>query len=508
MGASIVLTGLAANDPVPGVYTEINFAQGPSTGFGGQRAILVLANKSTAGSATVNTTVYGPDTAVPLQTENDMITLGGPGSEAHRMYRRIAAINTVTPVYWVFVTESAGAAATLTVTLTTNAPAAGNLRIWVGDDFVDTAIASADTVTTIAANAVININAKTNWAVTATSSVGVITITAKNKGLRGNWLTGMAMVTMNNASPTTVTPTADTFFTGGTTADSNATALTTILPKRYYYIISAAEDATQLGALASQVATQALPTTGIRQKCFAGSADTLANVNTVATGINSPRAEITWLQQSNWTPSELAANAGALYALLENSGSRPRNNYSMFPVTPTDSALWKVPAPRNAAVAPTRANIKSALSNGVTPINVLGSGATQLAKRITTRSLSGATNDYRIRDAHKVTICDFFADDLQTKVSLEFGGKDLADDPAPGSPQPGPQIVTPRLVKGAIFKLISEYGENYLLVNVATIKAGTIVQRETNPTTRTSALIPLQTVDIADQWALSLNQVA
>ena len=254
--------------------------------------------------------------------------------------------------------------------------------------------------------------------------------------------------------------------------------------------------------------SQALPTIGLRQRVFAGSVDTLANVQTIATGINSPRTEITWLQESTWTPAELAANAAALYALLENSGSRPRNNYSQFPAQAPDQALWKVPAPRDATVMPTRNNLKSAILNGVTPLNVLPNGTTQLTKRVTSRSLNGMVQDSRVRDACKVTIPDFFADDLGTKVALEFGGKDLADDPPKGVAPPGPQVVTPRLLSGAIKKLVSEYGQNTLLVNVAQIKAAMLVERETGNRNRMSASIPLQVIDVADQFALEVSQVS
>jgi phage tail sheath gpL-like len=510
MTASIVLTGLAANDPVPGVYQEINFAAGPSTGYGGVRAILCLANGTTAGTATRDTVVYGPDTTVPLQTEQDMINLFGTGSEGHRMYRRIAATgNNVTPVYWICVTSSTGAAATGTITVASTATANATLRVFVGDTFIDTAITSGDTPTVIAGNVVSSVNSQTVWPVTASNTAGVVTLTAKVPGLRGNQIRYMAQVIFSSTSPTTtVTATTDTALSGGTTADSNATALATINAAKYYRIVSAAEDATQLGNLASQVLTQALPTTGIRQRVFGGSIDTLSNAQTIATGINSARCEMTWLQTATWTPAELAANAAAVYALFEDSGNKPRNNYSGFPILSSDQAAWKVPAPRLTANAPSRASLKSALLNGLTPLQVNSNGTTAICKRITTRSLTGGVSDYRIRDAHKVTICDFFADDLGTKIALQFGGKDLADDPPQGTPPPGPQVITPRIVKGAVLRLIQDYGDNGLLQNVATIQAQTIVQRELNPRTRVSASIPLQTVDIADQFALSENQVA
>lgn len=505
MSASIVLTGLAENDPVPGVYVETNFAQGEATGSSAQRAIVCLANKRSTGSATVDTVIYGPDTTVPLQTEADMIALGGAGSEAHRMFRRIAAVNKDTAVYWVFVAESAGTAATGTFTLANAATGNGVHRTYVGDEYAEASITSGDSVDTIGAAIAAAINAKTHWPVTAGYSTNVVTLTAKEKGPRGNWLRYMTSVTSGIATTSTVS--VDTYLSSGATADDNTNALATILAKKFYYIVSAAEDATQLGALVSQVNTQASPTTGIRQRVFAGSIDTLANATTVATTINAARAEVVWSEKSDWTPAELAANQAAIVALFEAS-SNPRTNFASFGNDAITTNYWRVPVPRTDSAHPTRASIKSALNNGLSPIGVNANRTTYLVNRITSRSLSGSTADYRIRPSHKVTICDFFADDLQAKATLQNAGKRIADDPADGARVPGPQVVTPTIFRGQINSVLNRYDENDLLQNLAEIKAGTIVQRETSPSSRMAARIPLQPIDNLEQIAIAVDQVA
>ena len=505
MTASIVLTGLAANDPVPGVYLETSFAQGPAAGDSSPRSILVLANATTAGAAVRDTTIYGPDTQVPLQSEAQMIGLGGTGSEAHRLFRRMARVNKNTAIYWVFVTESVGANATGTITITGTASSNGSIRIWVGDEYVDAPITSGDNVTTIAGNIVAAVNSMSWWPVTAANTAGVVTLTARQKGLRGNWIRFMTAITSGITSTSSVT--VDTFLTGGTTADSNAAALATINPKAYYYIVSAAEDATQFGAVVSQVNTQASPTTGIRQRAFAGSIDTLANTITIATGVNAPRAEISWEEKSPWTPAELAGNAAAVYAQFENAVN-PRTNFAGFGNDAVTQASWKVPASRVATAAPTRASIVSALNNGITPIATNSNGSTYIVNRITTRSLSGSTPDYRVRDAHKVTITDFFAADVAAKTVLQMAGKRIANDPIQGQRPPGPNVVTPLIYRALILTVIDQYDANDLLQNVPDIKAGLIVQRETNPTTRMSARVPLQPVDNALSFAVAVDQVA
>jgi phage tail sheath gpL-like len=504
--SSIVLVGLASNDPVPQVLIQTSFAQGPAAGGQTARPILVLANKTSAGSAVVDTTIYGPDTLVPLQTEDDMIALGGPGSEAHRMFRRIAAVNKDTAVYWLFVTASAGTAASGTVVIANNATGNGTHRLWVGDEFVETPIATGDTPTTIGAAIAANVNAKTHWPVTAGAVTGTVTLTAKNAGPRGNWIRFQASITSGIA--TTTTAGTDAFLASGATADSNATALATILSKKFYYIVSAAEDATQLGALNSQVNTQAAPTTGIRQRVFGGSVDTLANVTTVATGINSARTEIVWSEKAPWTPAELAANQAAIVALFEANQSNPRTNFAGFGNDAITTNYWKVPKSRTDTAHPTRTQIKSALNNGISPIGVNPTGTTYLVNRITSRSLSGSTADYRIRASHKVTICDFFGDDLQAKLTLQNAGKRIANDPPQGARSPGPDVVTPAVCRMQVFGLLNDYDQNDLLQNLDQIKEGTIVQRETVPSTRMGIRVPIQPIDNLEQIAVDVSQVA
>jgi len=506
MTAEITLTGLAANDIVPGEYFQIDFAAGPASSGANTYAVILLGNKTSAGSATADSVIYGPDTAVPMTSEQDFISLFGPGSELHRMGRRFLAVNKTTPLYAVAVSEGGSAtAATGTITLATTATGAATLRIFVGDDFVDVGIASGDTVTTIAGNAVTQINSRTQWAVTAANVAGVITLTAKQKGLRGNQIRFSAQIKAGSSIGTTVTPVASTLMSSGTVADSNTTALGTILPFRYYYIVSAAEDATQLGAISSQVATQANAIPGIRQRFIGGSIDTLANATTIATGLNASRGELVWQVSSDLTPAELAANHAAVVS-LEEAPSIPKLNFDFYGNDASTSSNWKVRAPLSGA-APTRSQLLSALNNGITPITSGVGGASYLVKRITTRSLNGALPDYRIRDAHKVTICDRYADDAQTKFASQFRGKQVADDPKQNESAPL-NAVTPRVLLAAINRLTQDYYENGLLQRVGEIKANTQTARSQSAPTRLTALVPLQPIDVLDQIAMKVEQVA
>lgn len=513
MTAAIVPVGLTSSEPTPGIFMEVNFAQGPSVGSGLTRAILVLANKLAAGSATVDTEIYGPDTDTQLQTEPQMIALAGAGSEAHRMFRRMAAVTggeNGPPIYWLFVTESAGASATGTVVIATNATGNATHRLWVGDEFVDTGIFTSDTPTTIAAAIAANVNAKTHWPVTASAATGTVTLTAKQKGLRGNWIRFQAAIIAPSPIGTTTTATADAFLSGGTTADSNTTALATILPRWYYHIVSAAEDATQVGAAASQLATQSLAINGIRQRLFFGSTNTLANTITIAVGINSPLAEVTWSEKSPWTPAELAANAAVVYALEEADELNFRTNFIGYGKSAVTQPLWKVPASRAATAWPSPATIRSALNNGITPIGVdTFSKKTFIVDRFTTRSLNGSQPDSRIREAHKVTISHRVADVFGRALADAGEGMVIADDPPPGLAPP-PKSITPNIAKGVLYRVLDRFAgaSPPKLQKLNETKANAVVQRETDPASRIGVRCPLSTIDNFRQAAVVIDQVA
>jgi phage tail sheath gpL-like len=507
MVASIQLTGLAANDPVPGEYAEISFAQGESSLGTNTYSAILLGNMLSSGSATPDTVVYGPDTPVTMTSEQDAISLFGEGSELHRMVRRFLTVNKTTPLYAIGIDDGysggAGYAEGL-IELTGPATGAGTLRVYVGDEFVDVGFVTNDTASDIASDAAAAINSKTHWAVTAVAVLGDVQLTAKQAGLRGNFIRYFAQVLPTTAG-IVATPTASTNFINGTVSDDNTTALATILPERYYYIVSAAEDVTQLTSLVSQVNTQSLPVTGIRQRVFAGAVGTLAASITVSDALNAPRAEITWLNQSDLTPGELATNSAAIYS-LEESGLRFECNFDSYGQNAKTSVNWKIRAPLSGA-KPTRSQIYAALNAGLTPIGV-DKSSSYLVKRITTRYKNGSVVDYRIRDAHKVTVCDRYTDDLLAKMASTLRGKKIGDDPVKNEPTPGPDVVTPRIAKALINRLTTDYGEIGLLQNVNEIKANTIVIREVSPRTRLSARIPLQPIDILDQVTTKIDQVS
>jgi phage tail sheath gpL-like len=600
--ASILLIGIGANFPNPGTFVQVNFAAGPTGGEPAPETLLILGNKTSSGSATPDTVVYGPDTSTAMQTEADVISLFGPGSQVHRAWKRANKINKQLPIYAVAVTESAGAQAFGQVLVTGTATSGGNVRYYYADDFVDVSVAVGDTASTIGDNLVTAINNHTEWGVTAVNTSGAVSVTAKNHGPEGNWLkhqvllgpgfvpagvavsvqgtkwhSGDAVTTSTFTYPTvangfyfkvttagsgtigtseptwtttigsstvadsngviwtcwgTISGTGIATLGGGVTADNVTAALATIVATQYYNILVCDSDATNVGRVVTQVTSQANPTPGIRQRVIFGSSDSLSNAISVAHGLNSPRAELIWGGAStDVAPVELAATLIGVYTLYEGLGATGyrlvgRLNFSRFPTANVffnDSQFtvggggpngggWLVGTRNGPAGAPTVANITSALNNGVTPISVLANGTARLEKAITTRSLNGSTQDFRIRDHHKVPIMDQTASEMVTLTDQQFAAKDLLDPPkqgqSPAAGQPPNIFATNVNIWGNALKdLVTKIGDAGLLQDTVTTNANAIVQRETTPRDRMSASFDLVTADIFDQGCIMANQV-
>lgn len=499
---------------------KFNFGVGGDAPSAAPRALLIIGNKSTAGTGVVDT-VYGPTSSPALQSESDMISLGGPGSEAHREWRRVRSVFalaqivgvTPPPVYVIFPPESGGNQATLDIVLTNDSTASTPLRIYCGDDSTDVQLTVGELVDTIGAAAVVAVNNNTHWPVTTAYNTGTntITFTAKQHGPRGNEIRVWAQIQGTNA--TTVSVSVSTAMSGGTTEDSWTNTHATILSSRFYYIVSPSTNlsGTNFDDLVTQVMAQADPLVGIWQIIIAGHVGTQAAASTVAAnaGVNAEVCDIVWQQSSELTAGEIAAKEAAVRAVFEEFD--PTFNFDGFGQgdiqgIETDR-FWDVPAQQTQSARPTPTSIETALNNGVTPIGVTTSGATYIVRSITTRHKNGSNFDYSVRDTHIVSGIHFFADGVRAEYKRDFGGCKVIADLSPGEKPPGPRVVQPNQVKAMIFRRIDDIANTHLK-KAEEIKAGVIVELSTVVNGRLSITIPLRVIDLLHQSEWAINDLS
>lgn len=224
---SIQLTGIPSNYSTPGDFLELNLGVGPAGIGAGQYVALLIGNKLDSGIGDVDTSVYGPNTDPPAQSETDVVTLAGAGSEAHRLWRRFRMTNKTTPLYMIFPSDPEGTPGVATIVLSVVPSSAAVLRCVIGDEVIDTSMAKSQSLASIGAAAVAQINNRTWLPVTAAFLTDTFTFTSKNTGTRANQIrVRMTVIGSATAATTVVTPNnVATALSGGTGEDDWTDAL-------------------------------------------------------------------------------------------------------------------------------------------------------------------------------------------------------------------------------------------------------------------------------------------
>jgi phage tail sheath gpL-like len=500
---TISVVGVPSGYATAGDFLQINFGVGPSATGAGIYGSLLFGNKTSAGVGTVDTVVYGPSSSPPLQSEADVISLAGAGSEAHRLWLKFRATNKTTPLYLVIPAEPSGNQATATVAIATTATCNGTLRIFCGSESVAVAVASGDTPAVQGANAVIQINNKTSWPVTA-SGTSTITFTAKQKGIRGNEIRVRAVYQdLDGTIASTLTPNnTSTALTGGTTEDDWTNALATVIGARYYWNVSPAltVGSTTYNELVTQTLNKALPVAGLREVVIAAAKGTQGAASTIAanSGVNTARAGIAWQESSEWTAGEIAAHTAALLAqFYDLYAAYNFRDFGAGTVVGVDtSSFWQVPAQFTQTKWPTATSVETALNNGVFPIIPRTDGGTHLNQVITTKHKNGANFDYRSRPFHITVALDRFADELLATYRSEIGAKTLIDDPKPGEQILSTFVVSPRTIKALVYRLVDKYWSAGVFKNRDAIKGNVQVLRDPDNNSRVGIRIPAQVIDL------------
>ena len=515
------LPGVGPNAP-PAVYGQVSFAQGSGSLGNSVYSTLILANAG-SGAPASTAVLYGPDTQVTLQSTQDAINLFLAGSPAQRMFSDYIGVNPGQKLYVMVVPTATGTAASATITVVaagSPTQTTGTIVVTVGTTQVTTVFGSTDNATTIALNMTNAINGTANLNVTASPAAGVVTLTAKVVGARGNWIRFGAQVT--TGSGVTVngsTYTGRAFLTSGAGSDDAGytTCINALVAAglRFYTVISEAggdvvdgyANGIILNLQENLIDFEAQPLIGIRQTLICGSVDTLANTVNVATSLNDPRCQIVTCKNLDVVPGELAS----LYAAAVNELSTPfltaaGVNFDGLGATPNTQSLWQVPAPLDGS-APSRADIQTAVVSGVTILRVGAANTTSVVKACTTHFWTVASTNFdpRIVDAGKVTICDYFLDDVESALVLRYQGKLIGNDPTSGVVGAG--VVTPSMVKNTILEVIQTYGAAGLIDPVSTA-AALVVQRGSNPTSRMEVQIPLFTSDPLHSFTVLVLQVS
>ncbi|EFE7596540.1 hypothetical protein P5L50_004608 [Escherichia coli] len=174
---TISFNTIPSNTLVPLFYAEMDNQAANTAQDSG--ASLLIGHANNGAEIVANSLVLMPSADYARQ-------ICGAGSQLARMVEAYRQTDPFGELYVIAVPEATGAAATVTLTVTGEATESGTVNVYVGRTRVQAPVTNGDNVTTIASSIKDAINAVPTLPFTASSSAGVVTLTARHKGLCGN----------------------------------------------------------------------------------------------------------------------------------------------------------------------------------------------------------------------------------------------------------------------------------------------------------------------------------
>jgi phage tail sheath gpL-like len=461
---------------VPLFYAEVDNSQ---AGYFSQNLrTLIIGQKLSAAGGAVNTPML-------VSRTDEAKTLAGQGSIAARMHE-LYRMNDATGEVWMLLLDDlgAGVAAVNTATVTGNATESGTLALYIAGQKLQVPVVLADTPTLVAAAIAAAINANANLPVTATSAVGVVTITNKHKGAIGNDV--KFQLNYRGLAGGEKTPAGVTVAFAQTVPGTGVSVLTTALAalgdEEYDFIIHPYTDSTSLDAFK----TLLNDTTGrwaynrqIYGHTYTAKADTFANLVSLGLARNDQHATIAGYEAGVPNPSwEYAAAYGARNAVFISADpARP---------TQTGELIGILPAPASGRFIQTE---RGTLLNSGIATSYVGGSAQRVERAITTYQKNAWNQtDPSYLDSETMHTLAHVIRRLRYVVTQKYPRHKLANDGTRFGA--GQAIVTPSVVRGEILSEYAALEEQGIVENAKAFAANLIVERDANDPNRLNVLYP------------------
>lgn len=457
---NIAFDSIPASIRKPGKYFEFNSRLAVRTLPANLQNMLIVAQRLVAGTvaALVPTRVYSDAQAADYF---------GNGSMAHLMCRAAITANPYLQLSVCALDDGAGAAATATITLANAATSSGTLKLMVGSRAVEIAIATADANTAVASALKAAIDAIPDLPVTASVLTGVVTLTARQKGLVANSIPISVAVT---AKGTTATASSATLLSGTIDPDP-ATALAKVFGEQYDIICTPYANQTALTALRTHLDSVSGPMEQRPGVGIYGQIGALAAATTLAGQINSGRIVGAFLRGTKSPDYELAAAYAAIVA-FEEDPARPLNTLGLTGIAAPDVAQRL-----------SRTEQETCLNNGVAPLEVGPGEVVQIVRAITTYTKDAQNiTDIAFLDLTTIRTLDYVRKACRERISLRFPREKLSSR-------------TPDRVRTELLDVLLKLEELEIVEEVNANKDGLVVERDLQDPNRLDAKIPTDVVN-------------
>lgn len=460
----------------PGYYLSVNLLGGlPSPANGAPRA-LIMAPKSAAGTITagsqVKQNVSGPD---------EVRTLLGPGTPGHLAAVQLFRAHPLAKVDVVAPAASGGNSATATVTFGGTVTSAMTIRFWIKGVEFDLAWAVGTSVTDAGEAFELLVNGLTyTLPCSANNSSGTVTLTAKIAGPWGNDTTVYAQIIEGAGGTVTLSGAA---FTGGTTEPDFSTALATIAPFDYDFIIpcvsnadaQSASSTSNPGRVKTHITTYQTGLSAKLAQAIVGLTGGLASAITGAVGRNFGPMQMPFCMAGQSLGCEFAGWEAGRRMLAEEVD--PAVNR----IGDAEAIEGLVGAYDLAADRPSAAEVEQALSNGLSIFNYDAQNDLYLVAPITTYSQDSSGNtDRRLLYVSGVSGAYAFTKALRRRLSIEYRSAKISPDLGADDEPPPAGVVQISEVRASVVEVGRDYVRRGVLDRTkfeAAVESGDLVTR-------------------------------
>lgn len=364
--------------------------------------------------------------------------------------------------------DDTGTAAVRTITVTGAQTQAGTIFLYVCGRRLPITVAAStasDTLTVIAARIAAAINAKVELPFTATSALGVVTITAKNAGTCGS----DADLRLNYNPGEITCPGLAVAFAQTTPGANNAdvSGVWAVLGEdQYDVVISAFDDSADFDELDGELEDRWGPIRANDGLAFVAKRATLSAATTFANGKNSKHVCLLPMQAPLESPHEIAGAFGGVAARYGSQDpSRPFQTLELIgihaPAT-ADRFDWYE---RN-----------QLLYDGCSTYKVAPGGKVVIDRIITTyqKNALNAADDAFLKAETRLTL-SFLRYDFVNKWALRFPRAKLSSDDT-FTPAPGQQWVTPSVATAEAVAIFQGWQELGLVEDLDAFKEQLVVE--------------------------------
>ncbi|MEN4275811.1 phage tail sheath subtilisin-like domain-containing protein [Serratia marcescens] len=449
-----------------------------------------------------------PNTLTPMSSGDLAGSLAGRGSQLARMVAAYRKVDPFGELWAIAVPEPAGSAAKGSLTITGTATASGTVSLYIGSVQVQAAVTNGDDAAAVAASITAAINANTALPVTAAATAGVITITARHKGLCGNDIP-LALNYRESAGgetlPAGITA-ALVAMASGTGSPDLSGSIAAMGDELADFIGLPFNDAASLAAMAMEMNDSSGRWSYARQlygHVYSVKFGDLSSLVTFGGTMNNQHITVTGHETTSQTAAdELTALHTARNAVF----------IRIDPARPTQTGELNGALPPKSGKRFILPEQQSLLSHGIATAYTEG-GVLRVQRAITTYQKNAyGVKDNSYLDSETLHTSAYVLRRLKLVITSKYGRHKLANDGTRFGP--GQAIVTPAVIRGELCATYRQMVREGIVENAELFEKYLIVERNANDPNRLDVLFPpdyvnqLRVFALLNQFRLQYNEEA